>query len=422
MKQNIRRRNKSSKSVLVGNPLRKKKSRTRSTTIRFNERKDSSTIKMLLKSPTSNNKVGNTKSKIFNQSFNINKNEEKQTNVNNKIIDKNIKGKKKDMGRNVIRSKTSKSLLYRDNKKRKTSDNSNQVLKSLGNNFNNKKKVNSVNNSKNVHNINININTRNSIKVYNHNSKDLSLKHIQNKNLLSYFKGNNFDDFELNELPYGKAVDYDKRSFLYFYWQLLRREHLIFFTFFSLGDNNIFAIKLSKFIFAISLDFAINVLFFFDESMHKIYLDYGKYNFIAQIPQILYSTIAAEVLDVFLRYLSIIEKDVYRIKKLEQKKNKVKAKLKIFRVLKYVRIKLIFYFVVTFFLMCFFWYFIAAFCAVYKNTQLFLIKDSMVSLLMSLLYPFGLYLLPTTFRIISLKDKKKRLSFLYKLSDMIPII
>ena len=46
----------------------------------------------------------------------------------------------------------------------------------------------------------------------------------------------------------------------------------------------------------------------------------------------------------------------------------------------------------------------------------------MVSLLMSLLYPLGLYLLPTALRIISLKDKKKRLSCLYKLSDVIPLI
>ena len=217
-------------------------------------------------------------------------------------------------------------------------------------------------------------------------------------------------------------MDYDKRSFFYFYWQLLRREHLIFFTFFSWGDNNILAIKLSKCVFAMALDFAINVFFFVDESMHKIYLNYGKYNFIAQIPQILYSTFAAEALDVFLRYLCIIEKDVYKIKKIEQKKDKIIAKQEIFKVLKCMRIKLIFYFIVTFCFMCFFWYFVAAFCAVYKNTQLFLIKDSMISLLMSLLYPLGLYLLPTALRIISLKDKKKRLGCLYKLSDVIPLI
>ena len=156
--------------------------------------------------------------------------------------------------------------------------------------------------------------------------------------------------------------------------------------------------------------------------MHKIYLDYGKYNFIAQIPQTLYSTIASESFDVFLRYLCIIEKDIYQIKKLEQKKDKNIAKQKIFKVLKCMRIKLIFYFIVTFFFMCLFWYLIAAFCAVYKNTQHFLIKDSMVSLLMSLLYPFGLYLLPAGLRIIAIRDKGKRLGFLYKLSDIIRLI
>ena len=84
--------------------------------------------------------------------------------------------------------------------------------------------------------------------------------------------------------------------------------------------------------------------------------------------------------------------------------------------------QIIFLFCSDLFLILFFWYFVAAFCSVYKNTQSFLIKDSMISLLLSLLYPFGLYLFPTALRIISLRDKKKRLCFFYKLSDVIPLI
>ena len=123
-----------------------------------------------------------------------------------------------------------------------------------------------------------------------------------------------------------------------------------------------------------------------------------------------------------MRYLALIEKDLYKISKAEKNKNQVAARKRIFKILKCMRIKIFFYFVVTFFFMCLFWYFVAAFCAVYKNTQSFLLKDSMISLLLSLLYPFGLYLFPTTFRIISLRDKKKRLGFFYKLSDLIPLI
>ena len=173
---------------------------------------------------------------------------------------------------------------------------------------------------------------------------------------------------------------------------------------------------------SISLDFAFNVVFFIDDSMHKIYLDYGKYNFIAQIPQILYSTIVSESLDILLRYLALTEKDIYRIKKYEKKKDKVLSKNKILKIIRCIKVKILFYFLVSFFLICLCWYYISAFCAVYKNTQIFLIKDSMSSLLMSLIYPFWIYLIPTTLRIISLRDSKKRLKFLYKLSDIIPII
>ena len=412
--QKLKTPKKSGKKLAIGNPQRKKKSKSQGGNRKLKEKeKDSSDLKMLKNSKV----VKNGKSKIL-KSLNKNKIENKNTEVIEK--EKNYKG-----NNNIFQSLTNNLLTNKNDKKNKGLKNSIQIFKKLGKNFKNKKndkKVISYKNRKNVNTINININNKNSIKVFNHKKKKMSYKSPKKNDLFSYFRGNNFSDFELNELSYKEAVIYDKRSFYYFYWQLLRREHLIFFTFFSWDDNNILSIKLSKFMVSISVDFALNVAFFFDESMHKIYLDYGKYNFIAQIPQALYSTVASEVLDVFLRYLCIIEKDIYQIKKFEQKKNKFISKQKIFKIIKCMRIKLIIYFIVTFFLMCFFWYFVAAFCAVYKNTQSFLIKDSMISLLLSLLYPFGLYLIPTALRIISLRDKKKRLSFLYKLSDIIPFI
>ena len=47
------------------------------------------------------------------------------------------------------------------------------------------------------------------------------------------------------------------------------------------------------------------------------------------------------------------------------------------------------------------------FCAIYVNTQIHLIKDSLISFGLSLLYPFGIYLLPGFFRIPSLSGKNK---------------
>ena len=68
----------------------------------------------------------------------------------------------------------------------------------------------------------------------------------------------------------------------------------------------------------------------------------------------------------------------------------------------------------------FYWYIITCFCAVYENTQIAFIKDSFLSFALELLYPFAIYLIPSFLRIISLKYCKGKLSFVYKLSDVIP--
>ena len=69
--------------------------------------------------------------------------------------------------------------------------------------------------------------------------------------------------------------------------------------------------------------------------------------------------------------------------------------------------------------MLFFWYFISCFCAVYKNTQIHLIKDTLISFGTSMLYPMGIYLLPGFFRIPALSDPKKEKQCLYRFSKIL---
>ena len=156
--------------------------------------------------------------------------------------------------------------------------------------------------------------------------------------------------------------------------------------------------------------------------MNKIYLDYGKYNFLVQVPQILYSSVLSQCIDILLRYLCLTEKDMFKIKTFSEKKNKEYYKKEVLRILTYIKFKFVYYFTLSFFMIAFFWYFISAFCAVYKNTQIILLEDILFSFLLNLVYPFGLYLIPTGLRIISLKDKKKRLRVVYFFSNIIPFI
>ena len=229
---------------------------------------------------------------------------------------------------------------------------------------------------------------------------------------------NKYSEFELDDLEYSIALQYDKRTLLNFYWCLVKREHLIVFTFIYCKDFNLVSIKLSLFVFSVCLDMATNLLFFNDDSMHKIYLDYGKYNFISQVPQIIYSTIISETMDVFLKYLSLSEKEIYIIKKYNNPKEAVEAVKKLIRCLK---IKFFLFFFICFIFMIFFWYFISIFCAIYENTQFILFKDCAFSLLISLLYPFPLYFIPAILRIISLRSEKKDKECMYKISNIFPL-
>ena len=249
------------------------------------------------------------------------------------------------------------------------------------------------------------------------NNKDSNhIEIYENKFDLSNRK---LDDFELNDLDYLEAIELDKRPFSQMYWSTLKREHLILFTFFSWNDYNISYIKFARFFFFICTDMAMNVFFFSDDSMHKVYLNYGKYDFFQQIPQIIYSTIVLNVIETIICYLSLTDKHIYKIKALKNHKNN---KAFIFNIIKCIKIKLIGFFAFTSVFFFFYWYSIACFCAVYQNTQIIFIKDCISSFLTSLTTPFIIYFLTSALRLISLKDKtKKRLQCIYKLSGILPI-
>ena len=115
------------------------------------------------------------------------------------------------------------------------------------------------------------------------------------------------NDYELNDLGYKEALQLDNRSFFRIYWYLLKREHIILFTFYNWNDYNLFSIKLSKLFLTICSDMAFNVFFFSDESMHNLYVTGGEFDFIGQFAQFVYSTIISQILQTFVNYLTILK-------------------------------------------------------------------------------------------------------------------
>ena len=219
-----------------------------------------------------------------------------------------------------------------------------------------------------------------------------------------------YNDNELNSLFYVKALKYDKRTFIQYYISLLKKNHLLFFSFY-----NSQIIKIFLFIFFFSINFTINALFFNDKTMHKIYIDEGEYNFIYQIPQIIYSGIISTIISVIIKYLALSEKLILEIK---NSKTSEELELKQEKNYKILKIKFILFFIISFILLFLFMFYMTCFCGIYENTQIHLIKDTIISFAISLIYPFGIYLIPGFCRIPALRAEKKDKEYLYKISKL----
>ena len=207
------------------------------------------------------------------------------------------------------------------------------------------------------------------------------------------------NDQEMNNLDYNEAIKIDKRTYFEYYCSLLKRKQLLLLSF--------------------SLYFTINGFFFSDETMHKIYKDKSSYNIIYQIPIMLYSTIISSVFNIILKQFSLSENNILSIA--EEKDDKLAVK-KSKKVLKCLRIKFLFFFILRIIILLFCWYYISCFCAVYINTQVALISDTFISYGLSMIYPFVLNLLPGILRFSALKAKTKDKKYMYKISYIISLI
>ena len=81
--------------------------------------------------------------------------------------------------------------------------------------------------------------------------------------------------------------------------------------------------------------------------------------------------------------------------------------------------KFIFFFIFSFIFLSLFWFFLGCFCAVFRNSQIHLIKDTFISYGLGFIYPLAIYLFPGIFRIISLNSPNKDRNFLYQISLII---
>ena len=200
----------------------------------------------------------------------------------------------------------------------------------------------------------------------------------------------------LNNYTFKEALKYDKRELCVIFYIFALSKQIIFHTFLYRSPIELFPLRLCLFIFIISSDLALNALFYFNDNISKKYR-YAKnlflFTFSENITVVFLSTLVGFVLLTFLAKLSnstnaireVFMKEEERIKAVKNytitEKRKKEILKEIDEILEKYKKKVVFLIIIEFILVIFFWYFVTAFCHVYKSTQISWLFDSFLSIL-----------------------------------------
>ena len=326
-----------------------------------------------------------------------------------------INKKKNDKNKNLIANninkdnKISKKKFINKKNKRKQVDGKNKATININNNF--VQKNNFIYKDRNITTNIIPLND--SIKKINLNSNNEQDKIEKVENIMKYI------DEEINTLPYDLAIKEDKRSYCQYYISLLKTKHSLIFAFCNNNDYNSKIIKIDLFFIGFAISYTVNALFYDDDTMHKIYESKGQFDLEAQIPIIAYSCLISIILNSPLNLLALSNDAIISFKQNTQKPS-LKSKEESLN--KILSIRFVLFFFISFLFLLFFWYYISMFGVIYRNTQIHLLKDTLLSFGLSFIYPFGILLIPGFFRIPSLSNNRSKRQCLYNFSKIVQLI
>ena len=337
-----------------------------------------------------NNQLGNRQT-----TSNINKNRKK-------FIKRKINFPPKNVRLNFVNHNNNKNFnLYRSN-------NRNNKIQ-----FGRTSNINRMNKFINRNNRNL---TRH-INTITNNKSNRYLKSIQKLKLKQNTVKIKYNDYELNTFNYIQASLRDKRNCFEYYISLIKRKNPIIFSFCPIKDYNTIIIKSCIFNISFSIYYVINFAFFNDKIIHDIYEIGGKYNIIYFIPKISISFGIGYYITTIIKIIFLSERNIVHIRRqitpniARNISNKEKKNL----VIKYVM-----FFILGYIFFGFLWMLLSSFGAVYPNTQMFIIKNTLISFAMSIIYPFFISIFPCIFRMCSLKSKESECA--YKISKFLQIL
>ena len=211
-----------------------------------------------------------------------------------------------------------------------------------------------------------------------------------------------YENDELNELPFKKARKYDKRGFCKYYWNILMFSHIILNVFFRHNDYNLFTVKLGLLFMTFPINLTFNIFFYTNKN---IKLNYQQAlndlsGFWSNIANTVYSSLLSSTLLIMLKFICLTHNSVRVLRKFRDVEF---ARKKSICVLRCIKVRVAIYYILSFAFLSVFGYYVLCFCAIFENTQIQLVKSTLTSWLISLIYPLIICFITSIFRALAFK-------------------
>ena len=269
-----------------------------------------------------------------------------------------------------------------------------------------------VTNDKNIENRKI---RKNKSVVVNNKKNELDEKKSEKEEEINELYEINDDD--LNEFNFKTAIKRDKRNVCKLYWNALKTGHVIINLFCRDDDNNLVIIKISLLFILFPINLTFNIFFFTSKNIKQSYVKSFKdlASFAQNLLHSFLSSIFASVLLIILKFLCQTHS---KIRELRKMKDLEEARKKNQGLYKWLKLRINLYFILSIIFIAVFGYYIACFCTIFENTQIDLIEAMFTSWGLSLLYPFGVYLVSSILRRIALL---KKIRILFRISKILEL-
>ena len=244
----------------------------------------------------------------------------------------------------------------------------------------------------------------------NKTNKNIKDAHSDRKKFKNFERNLTYEKDGINFFFYYDNLK-ETHSYLLTYWYFLKFKQFIIFTL-STSRGILHSTKIVLFILFIVFCMTFTAIFFNDRIIRALYIYKGNADAVFHIQNIVLSTLCSFIVYTIVKNVCIYERDLNQIK---SEKNKAKRKALVVQIKRKDNIL----YTVSSVIIIFCWYYVSAFCAVFKNSQKNYLINFLICFFVCNLWPFFSSIIPT---IMIRKAVDKKNNCLYKVSQIISII